>query len=146
MDGKDNLYENIGLKVVEQWSSDHGDFEKRETAVDEVCAKLNKIIGEKKHGKSWLPELKQLVDTMNEADFATHGKKICLYLLDKHSSGTNSGEHMKNSCKTRTHKTKKQLLKQKVVPRKIERRDSNDYLCTKVIFPRWLPSICNDEN
>lgn len=144
---EDRIYENIGAKVLENWHSDHGDDHEGDmnAASSELGAKLDKILDHSGKGtRSWVPELKELVDSMSVADFASHGKKICLFLLSKEdkSKKVHAKPKSKDAPKKKHHKKAKSAMPP---VRKIERRDENDYLCRKIFFPRWLPSICNEE-
>lgn len=79
-----DLFESIGLKVLDMWDSEHptSSFLPNQSNLNNTV-NLEKIIDtpSNKLGSNWVSQLRSIIDEMEPTDFAIYGKRLCLFLL-----------------------------------------------------------------
>lgn len=78
------LYENIGLKVLDMWHSDDELPSFNSTLVNDPIKQLEEILNTPiyKQRPNWTYDLREILENLSPADYAIYGKRIAMYLLN----------------------------------------------------------------
>lgn len=143
-EGSDELFETIGMKILEQWTSEMESktSESRSMNVsNEAETKLHELIETpmRETGSEWSQRARDLIESMSPTDFAAYGKQLCLFLLkrgDAHIEEVSVEETLVSDLKTDDDQSISYIQppKPKVQPKSIEKG-----LYTS--FPEWLPTV-----
>jgi hypothetical protein len=85
-DSADTIYEAIGQKFLEQCSFDlDGSLSMQGSMVSEdLIGELEALLGSRdsRPRSEWVRAVKRILQNLTPADFAVHGKRICLAIMD----------------------------------------------------------------
>ncbi|OHS93147.1 hypothetical protein TRFO_40523 [Tritrichomonas foetus] len=79
-----DIYESIGLQVLDRWDTDQGDVSLMSSQQGlNLIGKLEKILNtpSNKLKPGWSEKLRAIIEEMEPTDFAIYGKRISLFLL-----------------------------------------------------------------
>lgn len=86
-----DLFESIGLKVLDMWDSEQGDVSSIQNQSLNTTSKLEKMLEtpSSKLKPGWCNQLRSIIEEMEPTDFAIYGKRLSLFLLAQQ-------EHLQN--------------------------------------------------
>lgn len=79
-----DLFESIGLRVLDKWDSEQGDISSfHNQSAFTTTSRLEKILEtpSNKLKPGWCNQLRSIIEEMEPTDFAIYGKRISLFLL-----------------------------------------------------------------
>ena len=83
----DEVYESIGMKVLEQWNSEMESQSNTQTSIlsESMNSRLDQLLScpPDHTDTTWSHEMKSTIEEMTAADFAANGKRLCMYLLER---------------------------------------------------------------
>ena len=87
-----DLFESIGLKVLDMWDSEQGEISSfQNQSAFSTTSRLEKILEtpSNKLKPGWCNQLRSIVEEMEPTDFAIYGKRISLFLLAQQERSQN---------------------------------------------------------
>ncbi|KAH0792238.1 hypothetical protein GPJ56_003764 [Histomonas meleagridis] len=141
MESSNDLLENIGKKVLDNWGNDE-DVVPDIFMENQVVNEINKIINTpyEELPVDYKVRLKKLIGAMTPVDFAVIGKQICLFLLsDITDSDTTKNDKSTNQSSTCSSDFPTYEPLNSTPPTSLSL--SNDIDISYTQFPQWLPTL-----
>jgi hypothetical protein len=144
-DPADAIYEAIGQKFLEQCSFDEdGSLSMHGSMISEdLIGELDSFVASRgsRPKSEWLRTIKRVLQSLTPADYAIHGKRICLAMLDwveaqedERTSGPSEGDSVIWSPASAARSAASARLPRAQRPASLAAAEYSQ-------FPKWLPTM-----